>query len=924
MRPVKLILSAFGPYASRQEFDLDRLGSRGLYLITGDTGAGKTTLFDAITFALYGEPSGQNRDASMLRSKYAEPGTPTEVTLTFLYGGKPYTVTRSPAYTRQKARGEGETRQLAAAEMRFPDGRIVSAPRAVTQEIVSLLGVDRDQFSQIAMIAQGDFLKLLLADTKDRQEQFRKIFRTQVFEAFQRKLKDEVKKTSDERKRAQDSIRQFVSGILCEEDSPMEPRVRDAKAGAMQTEEILALLDTLTESDARKDGEVRSELETLAKRLESVNGAIGRAEEQERTRRSLKQAQEALPDAEAALAARLAEKETAEREKTPQAEQAGRDAALLEKELPAYNALEVLRGRIRKGTAAVADGKQAFERGKETLTALQAELEALHEERKALENAGENKARLEREAERIEERRRKLSDLMKALGDRETQLTGYETATRVYERAEDAAKAAKNKADGLRLAFNREQAGLLAEKLVEGEPCPVCGSTHHPARAHLSPGAPKEADVKSAEEAAEEAQKRANTLSAEAAGKKAQAEAADAAARAQAEALQLPGGWNPDEARAQILALRDDAAREAADVSKLLREEETRIRRKVSLDSTIPGKEAALEKAERAAAEQSTKLERWTAELDVIKEQEKADSAKLSLPDEASAKRRIEELKAHAEQLRREANAAQSAFSTAENRVNDLKSRIGQCEEQLASAEPVDLEAKRGEKRDLTARQQDLQEESRRIALRYETNRTAAGNIRNASGALVKLDRQWQWMSALSDTANGGLSGKDRVTLETYVQTAYFERILRRANVHFNRMSGGQFDLARRETPADQRSQSGLDIDVVDHHNGSTRSVKSLSGGESFIASLSLALGLSEEIQMSAGGIRLDTMFVDEGFGSLDEETLRQAMRALNSLTESNRLIGIISHVAELRASIDRQIVVTKDTTGCSTARIVV
>ena len=185
MRPIKLIMSAFGPYAGRQEIDLGKLGDRGLYLITGDTGAGKTTIFDAITYALYGEPSGQNRDASMLRSKYAEGETPTEVELTFLHAGKEYTVRRNPEYIRKKSRGTGETKQLAGAELKLPDGRVETKTTAVTNKIKEILGVDKEQFCQIAMIAQGDFLKLLLADTRDRQAHFREIFRTQIYETFQ-------------------------------------------------------------------------------------------------------------------------------------------------------------------------------------------------------------------------------------------------------------------------------------------------------------------------------------------------------------------------------------------------------------------------------------------------------------------------------------------------------------------------------------------------------------------------------------------------------------------------------------------------------------------------------------------------------------------------------------------------------------------
>ena len=241
----------------------------------------------------------------------------------------------------------------------------------------------------------------------------------------------------------------------------------------------------------------------------------------------------------------------------------------------------------------------------------------------------------------------------------------------------------------------------------------------------------------------------------------------------------------------------------------------------------------------------------------------------------------------------------------------------------LKNAEDVDTEAKTAEKNEYLRKKQSLLTQRQETAHRLSTNQAARNNISATAEKMTALEKELQSVGALSMTANGALRGKERITLETYVQMAYFDRILRRANVHLMRMSGGQYDLRRRSAAGDLRSQSGLDLDVIDHYNGSVRSVKTLSGGESFIASLSLALGLSEEIQAGAGGIRLDTMFVDEGFGSLDEDTLDQAMRALKSLAEGDRLIGIISHVSELRRQIDRQVVVRKDRNGGSSIKIV-
>lgn len=242
---------------------------------------------------------------------------------------------------------------------------------------------------------------------------------------------------------------------------------------------------------------------------------------------------------------------------------------------------------------------------------------------------------------------------------------------------------------------------------------------------------------------------------------------------------------------------------------------------------------------------------------------------------------------------------------------------------QLKDAEEIDVDTEKKRQTELTTEKADLTKAITVISSRLDRNGEALKNIRKGSGRLTEVETKWTWVKALSNTANGNIGGKEKIMLETYVQMTYFDRILARANTRFMIMSGGQYELKRRIEAENNRSQSGLELDVIDHYNGTERSVKTLSGGESFKASLSLALGLSDEIQSSAGGIRLDTMFVDEGFGSLDDESLQQAMRALYGLTEGNRLVGIISHVSELKEKIDKQIVVTKEKSGGSRAEIV-
>lgn len=295
MRPLKLTLSAFGPYAGRVEIPMDDLGSQGLYLITGDTGAGKTTIFDAICYALYGKASGGNRDASMLRSKYADPETPTEVELTFLHGGKEYCVKRNPLYMRpRRGKGEGLTKQLAYAELRTPDGRVYTKVSEVTDAIVKLLGIDMDQFSQIAMLAQGDFLKLLIAKTEERQDIFRKLFQTKMYQDLQNKLLAKETEIGQKVKDGKKSIKQYISGIQVDKDDVLSIDVEKAKNGAMTTAAVVELLDKLADQDEMLEEELNSELEHLNNDLESVNKKIGAAEEVEKAKRAKNEADEKL------------------------------------------------------------------------------------------------------------------------------------------------------------------------------------------------------------------------------------------------------------------------------------------------------------------------------------------------------------------------------------------------------------------------------------------------------------------------------------------------------------------------------------------------------------------------------------------------------------------------------------------------------
>ena len=920
MRPLKLTISAFGPYAGETLIDFTLLGRSGLYLITGDTGAGKTTIFDAITFALYGEASGSSREASMLRSKYAAADTPTFVELTFAYGGKEYTVRRNPEYERPAKKGGGTTVQKADAELYLPDGRTVTKARDVNAALREVLGVDRNQFSQIAMIAQGDFLRLLLADTRERQAIFREIFKTGYYQVFQDRLKNDAAALSRACDDARKSIDQYIRGARCGEDDVLGPELQKAKEGALPLAEVLPLLEELIARDSEAAGELETRAAALDLELEDVNAALGRVQEAEKAALELERAEQALSDAQTGSEA--SEKALEEvRQRQPEADALAAAAAEVEARFADYDARERARAERQNTALQLAAEEKAAADGDRSVLDQAEKLKALKAEQKALAGAGAEKERLLREKADAQQRLRDATALLELAESHRSTTEKVEKAQAAYVESNRRFEAARRDYEEKNRAFLHEQAGILAGSLEDGRPCPVCGSTEHPRPAALSQNAPTEAE-------GEKARLRAEKERAEA-GEKSRA-AGELLGKAEGirqelarQAALLPGEIDPDriEESAAALLARTDSRLDVLEAA--MAAEDRRIRRREALEQEIPAGEKELDRLRedlRRCAERIAGLKTALGSLD---RQLAEFSGRLPFADKQTAVSRRDRLLRERAAIQTAIAAAEEEHKTRETAMAELRGRIGQLRALLSKAETADKEALLERKAALDEERKILSDSRTLLHTRLSANRTALDSIREKGAELDGLERQFTRVRVLSATANGTLSGKEKIMLETYVQMTFFDRIIRRANVRFMVMSGGQYELKRRSSAGDFRSQSGLELDVIDHYNGTERSVKTLSGGESFKASLSLALGLSDEIQSSAGGIRLDTMFVDEGFGSLDEESLQQAVRALSSLTENDRLVGIISHVAELKEKIDDQIIVTKAKSGGSAVRIV-
>ncbi len=919
MRPLKLIMSAFGPYAERTELDLASLGRSGLYLITGDTGAGKTTIFDAITYALYGEPSGDNRDANMFRSKYADMETPTEVDLTFEYAGKIYRVKRNPEYERPKSRGEGVTLEKANAELYLPDGRIITKRKEVDAELISIMGVDRNQYAQIAMIAQGDFLKLLLASTEDRKKIFQKIFRTRCYFDLQERLKRESGNLRDELDGQKASVKQYIGGILCDVDNVLSLEVNKAKQGLLPTAEVMSLLDRLIADDEETAAHLTAEASALDAEQTELTKRLAIAEKQKAAEESLAFSTEKLAIQSDELTA-LQSAYDAEDAQKPVVKELADQLATMREKLSDYDELEHKKQALERMIAEINRMTTDVAVSEAQVGDLKAEIEKLKTEAQSLTNIGEEMARLDAEGKELEQEKKALDALKDDLRVYDRLQKEYEIARRTYADAAESAETARRDHDVKHKAYLDEQAGIIAEALVSGAPCPVCGSTEHPHVAQKSENAPTKEQLEISKKQADSATRVAEQASITAGEKKAAlTERQGSIEKTAAELLQVSG---MEDIPGHLSTREIDHTTRACGLSARRHTVQTSMERKKLLDLLIPKKEKESETATAEIGALRTALAAKTAERDAVAAQVTALTDKLPYASKAEAQTEIISLDAQKQRMEANFKAAESNLNTCLQIIVALEARIAEAKNAIGEQINIDIPAETMRDGEIKMQRQLNDAKRQKINARLASNRRTRDSIAAKSCEITALEARYTWVKALSNTANGNITGKEKIMLETYIQMTYFDRIIARANTRLMVMSGGQYELKRRREADNNRSQSGLELDVIDHYNGSERSVNTLSGGESFKASLSLALGLSDEIQSSAGGIRLDTMFVDEGFGSLDEESLRQAIRALSDLTEGDRLVGIISHVAELKERIDMQIVVTKEKSGGSRVEI--
>lgn len=999
MKPLSLTMSAFGPFVQRVSLDFTQFEPGSLYLICGQTGAGKTTIFDAIMFALYGQASGLNRTKDMVRSDFAPDDVETAVSLTFEHKGSVYTVLRKPAQERRKKRGEGTVKEPEYLEFTDENG-ITSTLKPQSTVLVDLLGVTADQFRQIAMIAQGEFLKLLTAKSEQRELIFRHLLSFEhlssfvdQLEAFKTQAQEEFESTqnflvsSAHQSTAYGSVTLRGDVILeafesSPDDKPAtDPQgfLQELQAHQYKIDDALtvardAYQQALTAYEqAQKDHDRALRVNTALSELKTVSEKLKQLEQDLSTyQQASHQAQEAY---------RLHyDKTVASLNQTDQ---------LLEQ----LGEVSVCEKQLTQSRRAFEDHEKICKKRAEKLALLKSEEQQLSQQTVNTEQLNDEIYAAKRFGERFDEFATMRASYVQEMVQLKEGIARIHHAQEAYQRDKDHYTRTASQHTDVLTRFFDAQAGILAHHLEEGKPCPVCGSCVHPRKATLTEEAPTQAQVDACKDQVQAAEQRLKDAQEHLVTVQAQTRSCAARSYRQAEELNSWLGemlhanliqekrevWSAYYDRALELSacppalsalaalqlnqedVSDDAPGSAAalvnqvdataDLFEVAKAELEVFQDAVhGLEACVDATERGLTAQYRQALVVASQLERVRNEAADLSELQLADheiqtryaqevsayqqqldmlQARLGDHDEKSLRLKKAELISLKQGLHEAREKAQTQLSEAQKFEAELHARAVLLVESLSEMgvgptdEPLDLESL-SQTLEVT---QSMHQESLSVAERIKAIKDAWSQMTQkfAQGVerALALHEDYVRKKNLSETARGKLVGKQRITFERYVMGFFFTQMLVLTNQRLGAMTGYRYELIKQELPQKLSQQIGLELDVVDHFTGKVRSVRSLSGGESFMASLALALGMSDYIMHISGGITIDSLFIDEGFGTLDEATLDTALGVLSNLAQGTRQVAVISHVRELAQSISQRIEVVPGQAG-NTAQVCV
>ena len=1033
MRPIKLTISAFGPYASKQVIDFEELKGRNIFVISGKTGAGKTTIFDAISYALYGEASGESRETDSLRSHFADDNTETYVELEFELRGEKYTVNRVPKQKKKKARGEGYTEKSADATLTLPDGKVITKVKNVTDKIIEILGITREQFKQIVMLAQGEFKKLLLADSVEREGIFRKIFNTYDFEKIQAELKDKAANLSKNRTKSKHEMEINLKNIKGEHDivideyvdfplvieklkdllerdnniyktlneegkevdnnlqvKNQEKAIIETNNNLLKEKEIItkALEELLSKEDEYKnkaktiiDGKNAKEVKYIEDKLIETTKKLTKREEDYNL--SLKNIDSLkLKQEEANKLLQIEESKECDREK-------------LSVEINNLNKLEEKIIELDSLNNKVMHLKQSAENSKLQIINNKKETEELKKSKEEKELQLKDIATLETKKVELESDIKaknktldEVRELFKVIRSFQNTYIEHNNKAKEYKEFEVEYKKVKENYEAMDDLYKKEQAGILASKLQENEPCPVCGSTNHPNKATIKENLkiPTKEELKVAKENLDKLEKenleKINNLTTLNSNKTTYLEQVNNHLSMLSATLNIDKTFNSE--TAQVVK---NLGTELKSVIDKLKDELLKVIDKISLKekiekelnlitTTINEREQSLIKLEECEKNYTTELTQNITKIDEYKKEipenitdlktlnnlievktkelniSKEKLAKLRLENENLAKKlegensTSKEINKSIEELKLEIANNQTNFNEAikeqgfdniedyenaklkismveslekevENYNSELKLTKAKQEDIINKTKDIvfmDITTIDEEIKSIQENKKELEGKLRDLHSIIDNNKTVLKNVENLNIEFKEIEEEYKVVGELADLANGKKA--PYISFERYILASYFEDIIEAANIRLEKMTGDRFSLIRKTSKSKGAGQKGLELEIYDNYTDSSRDVSSLSGGESFKASLSLALGLSDIVQSNAGGVSLDTMFVDEGFGTLDPQSLDNAIDSLLELQRGGRLVGIISHVEELKERIDAKLEVTSTSKG--------
>ena len=800
----------------------------------------------------------------------------------------------------------------------MPDGSVITKIKEVNAKVEEIIGINKNQFSQIAMIAQGDFRKLLNCETNERSKIFRKIFKTEPYHNIEIKLSSLFNELKRNREKEKSGIEQYINQLKCNENDTLSLELERAKSGDVLIEDVIKLAGEIINKDTLEYTKTQKNIESINEEIEKINSNIKLYENQEATKKAYAEASAKLEE----LKTKRNDCEKAYKSAEAQRERLDdltRKINLINSKMPKYDELKSLENSINERTQSFEKSNNLLKLKQQEITLLEKEIDEKSKALEEVKGADLLVQKLTAQKEEIKKKAEALKELKTEIDRCKTEQKNLKNAQSFAKSALDEYGALENEYNQIYIAFFNEQAGIIADELKDGEPCPVCGSTSHPNVARKSENAPSQADVESAQNLVKKAQEKADKARDTASALKSRFD--EIAANVKSAAKKLFGTDDNvfDDYNSNINALKKEYDCTLA----LLKTANEKLNLYQKLDKEIP----KIQEKQKSISDEISKLNTQKAsdEAFISENTKRVISIKSELDFESAdlAKDKLKEYTNLSNDIKNAIEKSKNDFDDIKSKYDTQKGKKASLENALKEFKEIDLASLNEKSLKLNEYKKDIDKTAKSLYSRIESNKLLVDNISKKRDILKGYDDKYVWLKALSETANGDISGKEKITLETFVQMTYFDSIIRKANIRLLTMSDGQYELVRRSDAETLKKNEGLALDVIDHFNGSSRSVSTLSGGESFMASLCLALGLSDEIQSSNGGIKLDTMFVDEGFGSLDGEALDRALSALTSLSQGNRLVGIISHVDALRDRIDNKIVITKDRTIGSNAQII-